>query len=152
MLTIFWNAGWPVFYVPAKFSIKTAVSNDVKIETQMATKPTTIGAMRYRIQIQAPTSAKDASGYGQPVDTWTTVATVWAAKENPLSGSAEKVFGDMETSVTRTNWIIWYRDGITARHRIQEGSDSAPTYYDIMNIHEIGYRDKLLLITEKRTL
>lgn len=114
-------------------------------------KPTNIGLMRYRIQIQTPTGAKDAAGYGQLVDTWETIATVWAAKENPMSGNTEKVFGDIETSVTRTNWIIYYRDGITNRHRIQEGTDASPTYYDIMNVHDIGYRDKLLLITEKRT-
>lgn len=107
--------------------------------------------MRYRIQIQAPTGAKDAAGYGQLVDTWETVATVWAAKENPLTGNREAVFGDMETAVTRTHWTIWYRDGITTRHRIQEGTDASPTYYDIMTVHDIGYREKLLLITEKRT-
>lgn len=114
-------------------------------------KPTYIGQMRYRIQIQTPTGAKDAAGYGQLVDTWSTLATVWAAKENPLTGNSEKVFGDTETAVTRTNWVIHYRDGITTRHRIQEGTDAAPIYYDIMTVHEIGYRDKLLLISEKRT-
>jgi head-tail adaptor len=118
----------------------------------MATKPTSIGAMRYRIQIQSPSAAKDDEGYGQLVDTYTTIATVWAAKENPLAGNTEKVFGDMETSVTRAHWIIHFRDGLSTRHRIQEGPDAAPTYYDIMNIREIGYREKLLLITEKRTV
>lgn len=117
----------------------------------MATKPTSTGAMRYRIELQSPTGAKDGSGYGQMVDTWTTSATVWAAKDHPLAGNREQVFGDMETAVTRTHWIIHYRDGITTRWRVKEGSDDAPTYYDIMTVHEIGYREKLLLISEKRS-
>lgn len=115
-------------------------------------KSVTTGEMRWRIQLQVKTgSTKDAAGYGQMVDVYETTATIWAKKENPLTGNTEKVFGDLETSVTRTNWIIHYRDGIGPHtHRLQEGTDDNPTYYDIMNTHEIGYRDKLLLITEKR--
>ena len=113
----------------------------------MATKSTPAGLMRYRIEIQTPTGAKDAAGYGQLVETWETLACVWAAKTNPMAGNKEAVFGDIETAVTRTHFTIHYRDGLTERHRIKEGTS---TYYDIMNIHEIGYRDKLLLITEKR--
>lgn len=113
-------------------------------------KPTYIGQMRYRIEIQTPTGAKDAAGYGQLVDTWETLCTVWAAMENPLAGNKEAVFGDLETAVTRTHWVIHYRDGLTTRHRVKEGPDADPTYYDIMAIHPMGYREKLLLITEKR--
>ncbi|MCB0575609.1 MAG: phage head closure protein [Saprospiraceae bacterium] len=107
-------------------------------------KKTTSGDMRWRIEIQQPSSTQDA--YGQAVDAWATVACVWAKKENPLAGNTEKVFGDVETSVTRTHWIIHHRDGLQPTWRVKEGS----TCYDIMNIHEQGYRETLLLITEKR--
>lgn len=101
--------------------------------------------MRWRIELQKPSSEKDA--YGQPVDTWDTIACVWAKKENPLAGNTEKVVGDLETSVTRALWYIYWRDDLNERARIKDGN----MLYDIMNIHEVGYRDKLLLITEKRT-
>lgn len=117
----------------------------------MPKAPAYIGEMRWRIELQTPTGAKDAAGFGQMVDTWETLITVWAKKEQPLTGNREAVFGDMETAVTRVNWYIHFRDGLTTRHRIKEGPETNPTYYDIMTIQEIGYRDKLLLITEKRT-
>lgn len=103
-----------------------------------------IGQLDRRIEIQQATTTTDA--YGQSIDTWTTLACCWAKVENPLAGNREKVFGDVETSVTRAMITIRYRDGITERHSVLYNGD----YYDIMNIHQIGRRAYLLLICEKR--
>jgi len=114
-------------------------------------KAPSAGEMRYRIEIQEATGAKDGAGYGQMVDTWTTVATVWAAMTNPSAGNREQVYGDVETSVTRVHWTIWHRDDLsTNRHRVRTTLGDTETLYDIMNIQHIGYRDKMVLITEKR--
>ncbi len=103
-----------------------------------------IGQLDRRIEIQQATTTSDA--YGQSIDTWTTLACCWAKVENPLAGNSEKVFGDVETAVTRTHFTIHHRDGLTERHSILYNSE----YYDIMNIHTIGRRAYMLLICEKR--
>lgn len=104
------------------------------------------GQLDRRIEIQRATGAKDSAGYGQLVEDWETLYCCWAKLENPLAGNTEKIFGDLETAVTRALFTIRYRDGLTEKDRIVYNSQN----YDIMNIHEIGRRAYLLLICEKR--
>jgi SPP1 family predicted phage head-tail adaptor len=71
----------------------------------------TIGAMSTRVSIQERVNAADA--YGQPVATWTTLRTVWAAVTQ-LSGT--KVFGEPPELTSQVE--IRKFPGLTPAHRI----------------------------------
>ena len=79
------------------------------------------GDLRHRIQLQAPAQTVDA--LGQPVETWTTQATVWAAAE-PLRGREFFAAGQSQAQVDvrfRLNWradvleswrVLWRGQGV----------------------------------------
>ena len=74
--------------------------------------------LRHRVTLQEAASAADQ--YGQPVETWAAVATLWAAVE-PLRGrefyQAQQVNADLTHKVT-----IRYRAGVSEKQRILYGS------------------------------
>lgn len=73
-----------------------------------------IGKLRYRIAIQEPGSNQD--DYGNIVDDWQDVATIWADIV-PVSG--REYFGaNQQNSETSYKIYIRYLDGITAKMRI----------------------------------
>lgn len=72
------------------------------------------GRLRHRIVIQNFTTSTDT--YGEPIKTWATWATVWAAVE-PLSGreywNAQQVQSEVNTRIR-----IRLRDGVTPLMRV----------------------------------
>jgi SPP1 family predicted phage head-tail adaptor len=74
--------------------------------------------MRHRIALQSPTVARDA--YGQPIETFATYATVWAAIQ-PLSMrerlQSEQLEGERSHRIT-----IRYNSSIGRTHRALFGS------------------------------
>lgn len=71
-------------------------------------------SLNQRIDIQSRTASVDA--IGQPVESWSLVAAVWANVRFP-SGSAS-IRGDADSSVTKASFRIRYRTGLTEGMRV----------------------------------
>lgn len=82
--------------------------------------------------------------FGQEVDSYTDAATVWAEKKD-LS-AMESVEVDQLTATVRTEFRIRYRTDVRATWRIRYDGE----VYAIRGILEIGRREGLVLITEKK--
>ncbi len=87
-----------------------------------------------RITIQEATTGQDA--IGQPVNTWSDVATVWAAI-NDLSGR-EYLAADAAQNAVTTKITIRHLDGLAPAMRVIAGEDE----YDV----------EAVLGTDRRTL
>jgi SPP1 family predicted phage head-tail adaptor len=99
------------------------------------------GPLNCRVTIQQKSSTQDAAG--QPVLSWTTLATVWAniAHQSGL----ESIRANKETSLVRTSIRIRKRADVTAAMRVVYGS----TTYEIKAVlPDLEYRDKLDLSCE----
>lgn len=100
------------------------------------------GKLDRRVIIQQTTQSADASG--ERVDSWSTLATVWAGiTYNP---GDEKIEGQQITASQKIVWEIRYRSDVTENMRISWNSK----YYYITSIEEIGRQDGLRLTTEVR--
>jgi SPP1 family predicted phage head-tail adaptor len=79
--------------------------------------------LRNRIVVQRADDGQDS--IGQPVTTWSDVATLWADIRRPRGLAATKA--DAPASITKVSIRIWYRRGIVAGMRVVHSS-SATTY------------------------
>lgn len=87
----------------------------------MARPPIDAGRMRTQVTFLARTTAQDEAG--QPVESWSTVATVFADVRGPSGmAAAERIAANAETSLTTYSVRIRYREDITAGMRAQHGS------------------------------
>lgn len=78
------------------------------------------GTLRHRVTIQQNTPTQDA--FGEPIESWSTYATVWAAVE-PLTGNERFVpVGAQVQATVSTRIRIRYRDGVTNQMRVLWGS------------------------------
>ena len=73
------------------------------------------GQLRHRVTIQTPGGS--ASAFGEVAETWSTVATVWAAVE-PLK-SEERRENDQGKTFTSHRVLLRYRDDVTTAERLQ---------------------------------
>lgn len=109
------------------------------------------GRLDRRIVLQRRTSALTASG--QPVDSWSDIATRWASV-GPVRGGEQ--FGTPQIVATEQVeiQIRWSAAtvGLNPGDRaIFPNSSTAPTaVYDIKAVHEIGRREGLRIIAERR--
>jgi len=85
------------------------------------------GRLDRRISIQRATVTTDA--YGAPVETWATIATVWANVRFPLTGSDETQVDEIHLATTSTVFTIRHRQ-ILHTDRIVWNSEE----YDITRI------------------
>lgn len=96
------------------------------------------GQLRHRVTIQAQTTTQDE--YGQPVQTWSDVATVWASVED-LSGreffAAQQIAAEVTTRVT-----IRYRAGIEPDMRVIAGGRTL----DIRSVQDPDGRRRQLVL------
>lgn len=100
-----------------------------------------IGRLNRRVQIKAPGSTQDE--VGQPIDGWTTLATVWA--DIRFKSGLQSVAGDAQTSTARASIRIRYRSDVTAAMRVVDGS----TVYAIQAVlPDIGAKDYTDLVCE----
>jgi SPP1 family predicted phage head-tail adaptor len=76
------------------------------------------GRLDKRVKIQAQTTTRNA--IGEPVKTWTDVATVWAAIE-PFQGREFWAQQQIQSELTH-RVRIRFRAGVTAAHRVLYGS------------------------------
>ena len=81
------------------------------------------GNLDQKIALQQRTAGSDA--WGQPLQTWSTVATTWANIR--LQTGAEAIRGGAATAAVRASIRIRYRTGVTAGMRVLHGA----TAYDI---------------------
>lgn len=72
------------------------------------------GELDQRITLQSPSASVDA--LGQRVETWSTVATVWA-KATPLRGREFFAAGAMQSEAV-VRFAIRYRAGLTGAMRV----------------------------------
>lgn len=75
------------------------------------------GRLDREIEIQKKTVARDS--YGQPLETWSTLATVWAAKEDDRG--REFFAAQQVQAFAPTRFRIRYRSDVTAGHRVSYG-------------------------------
>ena len=73
-----------------------------------------IGSLNSRVTLEQLSTTQDAAG--QPVATWTVIATLWANIVHNTGVESIKANADM--SVTRASIRIRYKTGITAGMRI----------------------------------
>lgn len=102
------------------------------------------GQLDRRITLQSRTTA--ANAYGEPIETWSTLATVWAAVEYPITGSDEQTQQGLNIASTRANFTIRHRSDIGFVNRIQYNSDT----WDIERISEDGRKSFLVITAERR--
>lgn len=95
----------------------------------MTPKNMTIGVMLEQIVIQQKSTAQDS--YGEPVDTWSTYATVWANIEsNRRATDLERFVAGVGSERQRTQYVVRIFNDPTiavASHRVSWGSK----FYDI---------------------
>jgi SPP1 family predicted phage head-tail adaptor len=102
-----------------------------------------IGRLNQRVELQSATTTCDAMG--QPVQTWATVATVWA-EVSPLTGrefdAASAANSEVELKV-----IIRYYSGLTSHWRLLHGTK----VYQILTILNLssGKKDLKLMCKEQ---
>lgn len=99
-----------------------------------------------RIQIQTRDATRAADG--SQANTWTTIATVWAAKKDvPSVRRGEMFAGDQHSDTLYTEWTIRYRAGMTGAERIV-GPDG--TVYNCIGVpQEIDRRKYLVCVAER---
>jgi SPP1 family predicted phage head-tail adaptor len=81
------------------------------------------GQLRTRITIQRRDTGTDS--WGQPVNTWTDVATVWSDFRH--KSGIETIKSDAEVSTVRASVRIRWRTGIDAGMRLKVGD----AFYEI---------------------
>lgn len=76
------------------------------------------GRLNKRVTLQSAASARD--GHGQPIETWSNVAVVWAAIE-PIRG--REYFSAQQFAAEVTHRVrIRYRSGVSPKWRVIHGS------------------------------
>jgi SPP1 family predicted phage head-tail adaptor len=101
------------------------------------------GELRHRITIEAPTDTQNE--YGEPVQGWQPIATVWAAKQD-LAGREFVAAQQTQAEVT-TRFRLRYRDGITAKMRIRTADG---TLYNVASVQDPdGYRRETIIMAKR---
>lgn len=102
-----------------------------------------IGNLDRRITIKTVTRA--ANSYGEPVESYSTLDTVWAARVNPgLRGSNEDYEQGQLVSTRIVNWHIRYLSTVREDMLVEyDGED-----YKIIAIEETGRKWGMILRTE----
>lgn len=102
------------------------------------------GALNRRLTFEANTPSRDA--LGQPIESWSTLATVWAAIDYGNGG--EKIENDREIHTSKITFTVRYRADVSVKNRILfEGE-----YYDIRDIREVttGFRQMYLEVDAEK--
>jgi SPP1 family predicted phage head-tail adaptor len=98
------------------------------------------GAKDRRIRLQGPLVTKDS--FGGTVRTWADVVKVWAGVRNLSGGESAVTKHGGESGQARTEFLIWYRAGVTAALRIVYDGQ----VYNIRHVNDVrGQRREMLL-------
>lgn len=97
------------------------------------------GRLRNRIELQRKTTTRDASG--EPIETWSTYATVWA--EYIGGAGAERLVGQQVTGRGGVVWRIRYRNPEpTITERVKFGTRT----FDINDADSVENRNREILL------
>jgi SPP1 family predicted phage head-tail adaptor len=99
------------------------------------------GKLNSRITIQSRTAGVDA--IGQPVETWTTYAQVWANVK--FNSGSEAMKAGMEVSISRVSMLVRLRDDITSGMRV---SFKTKTYDIVSVLPDESAGDRMYLVCE----
>lgn len=99
-----------------------------------------VGKLDRYITLQSVSTAVDA--YGQPIETFSTLASVWARID--YKSEVEKFENEQLKAVSSIDFTIRYRTDITEMMRISYASN----IYQIIGISEIGREIGLILKTK----
>lgn len=101
---------------------------------------TCAGKLNKRVVLETNTPTQD--GYGEPIESWSTIASVWAGK---LSAKASESFrGEQNAGFRVTVWRIRYRTDVDNLDRLTYGGEK----YNVTGVTEEGNKDALILTTE----
>ena len=102
------------------------------------------GELRHKITFQSQRRAKDS--LGQPIESWKSVATVWA---NIITTGGREFYAAQKLHAETTAVIkIRYRPGLKPTMRIKYGS----RYFDILAINDVDEAHREILITCKEVV
>ncbi len=104
------------------------------------------GKYRYRIEIRNAPADTARDGFGRRKGTGTTLATVWAEKQD-WAGD-ETAEGKRETASVIVKWKIRYRTGVSSEMRILHGAD----VYEILSILDFDGRRRELVLTSRKVI
>jgi SPP1 family predicted phage head-tail adaptor len=100
------------------------------------------GSMDRRITIQGVSLADD--GYGGQVETWSTVAEVWAQF---LPGGGNEKFASAQVyAETQARFRIRWRSGLSPKNRITFDGKT----WDVLAVDEVGRKEGLELKVKAR--
>lgn len=115
------------------------------------------GKLDRKIDIERKTTT--LNDFGDPIETWSKIATRRAAGYRPLSGE-ERFQADQFIASEQVEWTIRYSAAmaeINPLDRVVYPAEAAgsppppePTIYEVIAVHEIGRREGLKLITARR--
>ena len=101
----------------------------------------TAGRLDKRVTLQSATSARD--GHGQAVETWSDVATVWAAVE-PIRG--REFFAAQQVSAETTHRVTMrWRSGVSPKWRVVFGGRTF-RIESVINVREKNERIELMCV------
>lgn len=79
------------------------------------------GLLRQRVRIEQFTAVQDE--YGQPIEAWTTLATVWASVEDDTGGERFLPNAEQRIAERLTRITIRERAGLTVKMRVVHGAN-----------------------------
>ena len=99
-----------------------------------------IGKLDRRIVLETNTPSQDT--YGDPIESWSTLDTVWAEK---LTANAfEKFTGEKLAGFRRIAWMIRHRTDVDNLARVVYNSEN----YEVLGVTEVGRKKGLIITTE----
>jgi len=98
------------------------------------------GKLNRRVTIESNTPSQSTTG--EPVESWSTLDTVWAEMMKP--SVAERFMGDKFAGFRGIVWRIRYRSDIDNLMRVVYSSVN----YDIVGVYESGYKQDLIIVSE----
>jgi len=101
------------------------------------------GNIDRQVELQSKSVKQD--GYGEEIETWTRVATIWAGRKD-LRGTEFFAAKQLSAEIA-CKWIVRYRNDITpyASRLVYEGNT-----YEVLAVIELGRREGLELMTDAR--
>ena len=99
-----------------------------------------IGKLDRRIALETNTPSQDT--YGDPIESWGALDTVWA--EKLTSKAFEKFTGEKLSGFNQIAWMIRHRTDVDNLARVVYDGEN----YEVLGVTEVGRKKGLILTTE----
>ena len=102
------------------------------------------GELPLRIEIQSKTVTSDS--YNQPIETWSTLMTVWAGKLDEKGSevrAAQRIVAETEVV-----FKVRFNSSITVLNRVVYGG----RMFEILNVNDEGFRHVMLMLSCKEVI